>query len=295
MKASDTVQRPGAARGMLRALAACCLLLAAGGCGLGLIYPRLDTVVGLYLEGLVTLDEAQSQQLERTLEGNLDWHRDSELGKYSAFLRGMAQSVETGAERAAWQQASLQAEQYWRDIFEQAAPGYTSLAATLNDAQVEELLANLAKRDEEEWREYADRTPAERSSRREKSVRRMLERFTGPLDRDQRALVREYAASAPTVMEAWRENRRAWREALAAALEQRRSGEQFSAAMFRLIARPDELWTPQYRAALEGNRAAFVDLLARLDGTLSARQREAAQRELVALADDLLQLAERRG
>jgi hypothetical protein len=294
MNASDTRRPAGAARRILRALATCCLGLALAGCGLGLIYPRLDTVVGLYLEGLVTLDEAQSRQLEAVLAGNLDWHRDTELAKYATLLNDVAEAIETGGDRADWQRASDEADRYWRNIFAQAAPGYAALAATLTSGQVEELLANLAEQDEEEWREYADRTPSQRAARREKTVRRVLERFTGPLTAGQRDLVRDYCVAAPTVMAEWRENRRVWREALAAALASRHRQEPFAEAMTRLIARPDELWTPQYRAALARNRAAFIDLLVALDGTLTAGQRRAVSRELVALADEVRELAVRR-
>ncbi len=125
-------------------------MLAVGlaGCGLGLVYPRLDTVVGFYVEGLVTLDKAQSAALKRTLAGNLEWHRRSELDRYSAFLRDLAVTVERGAGRDDWLAASRRTEQYWRGIFEQAAPGYTALAATFTDAQVAELLENLEREDE---------------------------------------------------------------------------------------------------------------------------------------------------
>ena len=71
-----------------RAAALCALLLAISGCAASLLYPRLDSVVAYYIEDLVTLDAAQSKQLERTLSANLDWHRETELQKYADFLRG---------------------------------------------------------------------------------------------------------------------------------------------------------------------------------------------------------------
>jgi hypothetical protein len=96
-------------------------------------------------------------------------------------------------------------------------------------------------------------------------------------------------------MAEWRENRRIWRDALAAALADRRSGESFATRMTHLIARPDDLWTPQNRMALDASRAALIELLADLDATLTARQRGAAQRELASLADEVQGLARVRG
>jgi hypothetical protein len=65
--------------------------------------------------------------------------------------------------------------------------------------------------------------------------------------------------------------------------------------MFVLVARPDDLWTPRYRAAVERRRATLADLMARLDATLTPEQRAAARRQLLALADEVQDLARRRG
>jgi hypothetical protein len=252
-------------------------------------------VVGFYLEGLVTLEPEQSAELKRILAGNLEWHRRSELADYSAFLREVAATVGRGSNREDWLAATRRTEQYWREVFEQAAPGYARIAATFSDTQVRELLDNLARGDEKERRKHASRSPAERDARREKSLRRAIERFTGPLTPAQRELLREHVAASPSFVPEWLDNRRVWREALAEALEQRGNGAAFASRMQVLVARPDELWTPAYRAAIERRRDALVDLMTGLDATLTPEQRAAAQRQLLALADEVQDLARRRG
>lgn len=265
------------------------------GCGLGLVYPRLDSVVGFYIEGLVTLDKTQSTELKRILAGNLEWHRRSELDRYSAFLRDVASAIERGAGREDWVAATRRTEEYWRRVFEQAAPGYARLAATFTDAQVDELLASLERQGEEDRREFDSRTPGQRAARRERQMRRALERFTGPLDAAQVGLIREHVASSPSFVPEWLENRRVWRAELAEALADRRGGARFEARMQVLVARPDELWAPQYRAAVERRRESLVDLMAALDATLTPPQRAAARRQLLALADEVQGLSRRRG
>lgn len=280
---------------LLRLAAVCLLALGLGGCALGLVYPRLDTLVGFYLQGLVSLDDAQSAQLKRTLAGNLEWHRRSELALYAEFLRDVAASIEGGTGPGDWLDASRRTEDYFRKIFEQAAPGYTSLAATFTDAQVTELLGNLEKADAKTWRDFARRTPAERDARRVKSLVRAIERFTGPLDAAQRASVRSHVAESPSFMPEWRENRRLWRKELAETLAGRHAdAQQFESRMFVLIARPDDLWTPQYRAAVEQRRESLARLMATIDGTLTPQQRAAAHRQFLALADEVQGLAGRR-
>lgn len=290
---STTPRRP--VRALMRGFAAAIATCALAGCGLSLLYPRLDSVVGFYLQDLVTLDDAQAAALSHTLAGNLEWHRRSELARYAGFLRDIAVEVEAGAGREDWLAASRRTEELWRDIFEQAAPGYTALARTFSDAQVDELLANLARKDEKTWQEFVERTPAQRDARREKTVARALERFTGPLTPEQRAAVRAHVASSPPFMAEWRANRRLWREALADALAQRSGGAEFERRMFILVARPDDLWTPQYRAAVERRREALAVLMADIDATLTPQQRAAARRQFLALADEVQSLAARRG
>lgn len=286
-------RRPGRWAHALLVVAA---MAALAGCGASLVYPRLDTVVGLYISGLVSLDDSQSAKLARTLERNLEWHRTEELQRYEAFLRQMSGQVAGGLTLDGLEQAAARAETYWRRIFEQAAPGYTSLAATLTDEQVNELLRSFERADDKTWREWSHRTSEDRHEHREKSLRRNLERMTGPLDARQREMVREYAWSARPFMFEWRANRQLWRDELAATLRLRKSADaQFEARMRVLIAEPDRLWTPEYRKALATSRSDFLDLLVRLDATLSPAQRRKAEQRLLALADEVRSLAVRGG
>ncbi|MGB7904553.1 MAG: DUF6279 family lipoprotein [Steroidobacteraceae bacterium] len=283
-------------RWIARSLLTVLLLAGLAGCGASIVYPRLDSLVGLYLRGLVSLDGSQSASLARTLEHNLEWHRSEELERYDAFLQGLASQVRAGVTRASLEDAAQQAEVYWRRIFEQAAPGYTSLAVTLSDRQVRELLAGLQQADEETWRDYSEKTPEERRSRREKSLRKNIERMTGPLSPQQRQLVRDYARTARPFMFEWRENRRLWREELAATLRVR-SGPRaaFDERMRVLIAEPDRLWTPGYRNVIATSRSDFLDLLVQLDASLTPQQRVVTEDRLLTLAKEVRDLARRRG
>lgn len=288
--ATTSIRRPKA-RVRWRTAVAALIALALTGCGIGLVYPRLDTIGAYYVEGLVTLDDAQAEQLDQLLGASLARHRASELDRYAAFLRGLAGFVEGGADAAEWRAAADQADVFWRDIGSALAPAAIELGRTLTDKQVAELLANLAERDEAEWQEFADRTPAEQLEHRQKMLRRAVERFTGRLDARQRALLDQHAASTGSVMPEWRENRRAWRESLGAALAMRGSGEEFARRMTLPVARPDEIWTPRYRAAIERSRAQTIGLLVALDVTLTPSQRDTTRRKLLSLADELAHLA----
>jgi Family of unknown function (DUF6279) len=276
---------------LLRAATLAVATLALAGCAmLGLVYNRLDTIVGFYIEDMVTLTPQQSAQLDDTLADNLAWHRGSELRRYAQFLREVAATFATPVDREQLVDVSRRSEDYWRDIFEQATPGYTALALSFSDAQVRELIDGFERRDEEEYREYAGRSEAERIQRREKQVRRLLERFTGPLNAQQRTLVADYARAVPEFMDEWRAMRVIWRDELEAALVQRRDTPQFRATMRQLIAYPDAYWPDAYRRRFDAGREGFLALLQQLDRTLTAEQRAATRRELLALAVEVEKL-----
>ena len=227
----DREARPARWRWALIALLAAAL----GGCGLGLVYPRLDTLGTWYVEGLVSLDDTQSTELERMLAARLDWHRDSELVRYATFLRGMSDSVQRRTDAGTWRDAARQAEVFWRDLGAGLAPVAVALGPTLTDEQVDELLRSLAEQDDEEWEEYTDRTPEQRIERRQKSWRRGIERYTGRLDASQRALVDARAAASSSAIPEWREYRRAWRDELASTLRVRGDAAQFDPRITRLF------------------------------------------------------------
>jgi len=279
------------ARALLRAATVTGLALLLAGCAmLGLVYNRLDSIVGFYIEDLVTLTPQQSTQLDRMLAGNLAWHRSSELRRYAEFLREISATFSTPVDREQLVDVSRRTEDYWREIFEQATPGYTALALSFSDGQVRELMEGFQHKDEEEYREYAGRTEAERSQRREKQVRRFLERFTGPLNAQQRALIADFSRATPEFMDEWRAMRAIWRSELEMALDQRRDTPQFHATMRQLIAYPDAFWPDSYRLRVDEGRERFLALLLQLDRTLSAEQRAAMHRELLALAGEVEKL-----
>lgn len=171
------------------------LVLTASGCT-RLLYNRLDSVAGWYLQGLVSLDEGQRTDLKSWLEQTLDWHRQSELARYSQFLRSLAGEVSQPGIRATYERAEQQIEGFWKSLAVKAAPDAARLLTDLSPAQVEELEASL----EEKARERADEAEEEVAAgkwheQRAKSMQRQLRRWTGRVTAEQKALVQEVSLS----------------------------------------------------------------------------------------------------
>ena len=59
------------------------------------MYNRLDTLAAWYVGNLVSLDDQQRSNLRAWLAQTLEWHRESELGRYAQFLRELVRGSRT--------------------------------------------------------------------------------------------------------------------------------------------------------------------------------------------------------
>ena len=60
-------------------------LVSVAGCTAGFVYNRLDWLVSWYVNGLVSLDDAQEEQLRTSVRRTLAWHRETQLTRYIGF------------------------------------------------------------------------------------------------------------------------------------------------------------------------------------------------------------------
>ena len=282
-------RRPSITGRWLRLL--CVLLLAAGATGCAkLVYNRLDSLAAWYVGSLVSLDDQQSSSLRAWLAQTLEWHRESELGRYAAFLRELSSEVEQPASRADYQRALDRVEGFATAFSAQTAPQAARLLLELSPAQVEEFLANLEEKSNER---SADSREAIRDgtwqTRQIKNTQRQVKRWTGTVTEEQKVLVREMAQHIQPTTTEWLESQQRWRTALADAFSNRDTAEE---RILQLLREPDTQWTAQYKTKEASNREQFLSLLTALDASLTPAQRERMQRELTTLAERLEALME---
>ncbi len=273
----------------------CVLLLAVGAAGCAkLVYNRLDALAAWYVGNLVSLDDQQRSTLRAWLAQTLEWHRESELGRYAKFLREFAAELAHPSSRANYQQALDRVEGFAADFTAQTAPQAARLLTELSPAQVEEFLANLEKKSNE-------RSEDDRDAIREgtwqanqvKNTQRQVKRWTGSITEEQKLLVREMTQQLQPTTTEWLESQRRWRtslgDALRDAFSNRDTGQE---RILQLLREPDTQWTSQYKTKEASNREQMLSLLTALDASLTPAQREHMQRELTNLAEQLEALTE---
>jgi hypothetical protein len=242
-----------------------------------------------YASSLVSLDDEQETALQQSLHRVLAWHRRNELARYAKFLRDFADRAALPIDTATVDEASEQLGNFWRAVLAQVAPDGVKLLTSLNPDQVNEFIGKLERKDRERRDQALARSPQEQMEAREKALTKQLRRWLGSLSDEQRAIVKRAAASMPLESDAGYESRRMWREQVRDVLVQ--ADENGTAArdaeLLKLLEHPERSWTDAHRACNEAEKRRFMETLLQIDGTLSAEQRQTANRKLIDFAKQL--------
>lgn len=267
-------------------LAVATLLLS--GCVAGLAYDRADWLVARWIGGYVSLEQPQEEVLDASLQQLLDWHRAAALPAYADWTQAIAARIAAGGpieqgEVMDWIDAATG---FWREVAAQAAPHLVALGVSLDDEQVDELLAELRDKYREDVAEYEETAPEDRRREHARDMERFLVRWTGDLSRAQRAAISRWSREARSTTPLWLESRRGWIAELEDALGRRDEPGVLEAAVQRLVVEPESRWPPDYRQAVDANTVLTAGLLAEVLGSLDARQRLRARSRLRGLAED---------
>jgi hypothetical protein len=274
-------------RSAARIAAALSLACLAAGCT-KLLYNRLDTLAVWYVGSLVSLDPEQKRDLRAWLTSTLEWHRASELSRYTEFLHGLTDQIAAPGDRASYERVEKQVEAFGDAVVAQATPEAARMLMKLSDAQLDELERNLDERSVERAEEdqQAIDTGAWRQDRA-RDLRRQLKRWTGNVTDGQKALIEQAAAQFEPTSSDWLESQRQWRRLLFETLRERPATPATEQRVLELLQRPDAHWTHGYTAKNERNRECSFMLLESLDASLTSAQREHLRGELAELAGQL--------
>jgi hypothetical protein len=252
-------------------------------------YNRLDTLAAWYVQDLVSLDDGQRSDLREWLESTLQWHRQSELLRYTKFLREMADQAARPGNASTYRAIEEQIETFGARLVEQAAPDAARLLMSLTPAQLNELEANLAEksrqRNEKNLKALAH---GQWHEKRAKDIEKQLKRWTGAVTEQQQRLIAQQSARFDSTTADWLESQARWRQAMFGALRERFTAGSSSAEVeeriLALLRKPESQWTRSYQTKAAKNREQSLAVLGAIDALLTQSQRAHLQRELTQLA-----------
>lgn len=243
------------------------LSLVLAGCNrVGLAYRNLDVIIPWTLNDYLDMNAGQKSWFNDTLKEHLAWHCTTQLPGYLDWLDRLQQMVDANqVTDAALQTRTVEAKQAIAEVAREITPSAIELLQGLDDEQVEDMNAALAKDLRKRQDEYLKPPLQQQIKERAERMRKRLDSWMGPLSPSQQARVLAWSVALGEQNEQWIGNRAHWQAQFIDAVQQRRSAD-FPQKMQQLLVDRESLWTPHYRAAYAQTeaqaRSLIVDLMA---------------------------------
>lgn len=272
-----------------KAFLALFFLLTLTACTARLSYTFADWIIEWMITDYVSLEKAQKQQLKKTIDKHLAWHKQTQVAAYRDWLIEFREQAESGLNRQWLTDWSGQLTVFWQDLALEVTPDSISFLQSFSDQQVAEMIAKIDKSQQELIEEYLDpdveKRSAERAERTEDFVRRLL----GKLTRQQRDQIAQWNLESGDSTALWLANREQWTRRFEQAMYNRK-GEQFDDEITLLFAYQEQLWTEQYRLSIEENFERGLSLVLAIEPTVTDKQRKKLNKVLgkwIKVLDDL--------
>ena len=268
---------------MLRWIALLCATLVLGGCGAKFAYKNLNLITPWYVDDYIDLTAEQQLLFDQRLEELHRWHRNTELPQYRQLFSEIHQHLQGSKIDAEFlKQRIAQLRGHWSALIQASTPAILELSPTLSDKQREQFMGALEARNQRRL-ERAD-TPQEHKAETIEDI----EKWMGPLSKQQRGLVEAYALANPDLTSETVAAHRAFQARLAELLKQTAS-PTYAQKMRALLA--DALGgTPEgerLNALRSAQLEARVALFVALWDSASDNQKRKARSRLQGYIDDI--------
>jgi hypothetical protein len=238
-----------------------------------IVYDNADWWLNWYIDDYVQFDREQQRTVDRYLDQQMQWHRQSQLPRYEAFLQQTKQDF-SGQLSVALVRARFEAVyQFWRDFVGQAMPAFVTVLAQLDEKQANGFIASVEKETRSFEKDYADTTPEELARDQQKSTEKTLKKWIGKLSDEQSRTISRWARAMKNVYPASIKQRKQWQEALALALRERNRPDLFEQRLRVLFVTPSDSWSPEYRALVETNELLTAQLVVDIHHSLTPQQK----------------------
>jgi len=261
------------------------------GCSTKISYFFLDWAIEWEVEEYVDLTSEQQDKFDLVIESFLVWHRQQELPRYRdqlSLLSTLANQHTMTPEL--WLEQVSMAKAHWFRIFDFVMPDLLPIMASLSDEQVNQLLAQLKKEQQELIEEYAGKDQAELIKDSDKRLEKKLSEWTGDITEPQKKIIHQANTQRLATLDMWLEYRHEWLSQFEQALKRRQQTDYFSQQMKLLMISPDELKSKVYRDNVTENTRKFGSMLIALNQTFSQKQRKHFDKKLAELVEDLTEL-----
>ena len=252
-----------------------------------LAYSNFGPALAWTVDDYVDMSDAQEAWVKQRAARLMQWHRQEELPRARRTLEGMLAKADGAfsAEELAALQADVRG--FYLRAMGQLVPDMAEFLATTDAEQLARIEKKLAKDNREFLKESVHGTPEERRKRRMHRFLTHLEAWTGPLDDSQRQVIASAYGDVPDLTEQMLGERRYRQTEVLALARSKASRPEMEPTLRRLFVDTDAWRRPEYSQAVHERDARLQAAVAKVSGTLTAKQRAALQARIRGLIADI--------
>lgn len=290
----SAIRLPSLAR--LRGLAAIiCALLLAGCSAVRLGYQGAPQLSWWWLDGYFDVDSAHAPRVKASIERWFEWHRQTQLPEYAAWLSSVERRLGEPVSAAQMCEWFEQGRRLLQPALDRALEEAVDLVPVLGPAQLTHLAQRQAKQLAQARKEFLE---GDAPGRLQDAVDRMVERaerFYGRLGEAQRRAVERSVAASPVDPARWLADRERRQRELLQTLRrwqaERPDRAQMRAALRQLAEQAEHGTDSGYRAYRQRVTEHQCRLAAELHQLATPAQRAKARQQFRSWEDDLRALA----
>lgn len=268
------------------------LLLCLSACTVKLSYKFLDNLLSWQINQYVSLNSEQKKITDSAIDAFHDWHRHTQLTLYADYLEALRDDLLSGPTTADYLHKKSNALQDLLDqSMDELMPTITSVASTLDEEQIQEVLTRMRK-DQEEYRDdYIDDDDKRIQKRRIRNITRYLGGFFGKFTDEQKQRLNDWESNLEpyeTLMLAQQEQ---WEHDFVDAMNFQDQPDKLQSKLRALMLYRTDNWNPELQKQLDINQENTFIMIADLFNSQSDKQKQKMERKFNHYIDDLRDLA----
>lgn len=268
------------------------MVLLLSSCVVRLAYNKLDRLMLWKVERLVKLDGEQKEDTRLALRAFHQWHRQTQLPQYIAYLEEFKALLAQGELDGKTIHQETDKIQTLLDLsLNRLLPDITRMLSTLSDSQVDELMASLAEEQQEYVDEYVKITSEKRLQQRASKMEGYLKRWTGSLNREQKQWLDQWADSLMPYETLTAAQQERWHNQIGELLRERDDTAALFAGLGELMFYRTDNWNDDIKAAYDHNQQLTYQVVARVLNNLTDHQLARFNKKLDGYIDDFTKLS----
>ena len=273
-------------------LAVLVISMSVSGCTIKLAYNFLDW--GLYweLKDYIKFNRDQRLLIKDEISQLIDWHHSDELPQYADQLEKLSIGLENGMSVEKLEVSYNNLSDSWQRIVIKALPAAVNIISNLNDQQINDFFEMLIEKEVDDAKDIERGTSARTIEEREAYVSEKIVNVIGKLNKEQKALIAQWAQSTESTKKFSLVQTIQWRTRMQAAVAERHDEQQLEKNLMVLFANPDQLRSVSYRRVIEKNTRLVMQLLFDLNQSLTNQQRSRLIKKLKGYIEDFRDLSD---